>query len=287
MYVVTNYDRAVSAYLFYDNNASERQAIGIGSPDLMIEEVTVPATAIVGQPLTVTWTGKNLGNRATLTGWHGRVVLSQDGVYGNQDDRQLGTRHHNAILEAGGLYSESLQVQIPGDLQGEYRIFVISDGYNQVAEYPDNLSSVSFPVPIRITGPDLGATDLTVPDSYTLSREVILPQVVGHYHILVASDLHQTLAESSDSNNWKASERITIQAPYRATVSTEIERAFNGTPIPLSGEARRPDDTPAANVPVSIRILTRNTRRQAAGAAAGLGLAEPGLPRHPSFPSAG
>ena len=61
-------------------------------PDLIISEVTAPATALSGQVMRVSWRVENAGTGTTYVGsWYDRVALSANGRYGDSDDIELQT----------------------------------------------------------------------------------------------------------------------------------------------------------------------------------------------------
>jgi hypothetical protein len=105
--------------------------------------------------------------------------------------------------------------------------------------------------------------DLAVGGSYTRAAQIVLPNFVGTYFILVQTDAADFVVEGSETNNARSSQAIEVQPAYRATVQTAIELDKAGTPIPLTGRAFDPlTDAPAANQPVTIRVLVQGTRRE-------------------------
>ncbi|MCY2986427.1 MAG: FG-GAP-like repeat-containing protein [Planctomycetota bacterium] len=104
---------------------------------------------------------------------------------------------------------------------------------------------------------------LAIGQTYAQTRRVVLPTTPGQYRVIVVSDALDTLAESSEQNNWSvAANPLLVAPPYRASVETDVEVAPNGTAVPLHGRAfSATDGSPAAQQPVTIRILVNGTRR--------------------------
>lgn len=103
---------------------------------------------------------------------------------------------------------------------------------------------------------------LMVGDQYTRSANVRMPNQPGEYWLVVQTDVNGTVNESLETNNtFISSEPINVVASLTASVSSEIEVAPTGTPIPLNGQANRPDGSPAAFKQVSVHVSVRGTNR--------------------------
>jgi hypothetical protein len=104
--------------------------------DLVIGAVTAPAFAASGETITVTWEVGNYGTSSTLdVSWFDSVFLSRDDVFGNADDIPLGSLVRVGPLAANDVYQAQLDVQLPRNIEGDYRLFVESDVTNTVFEY--------------------------------------------------------------------------------------------------------------------------------------------------------
>ncbi|HWD17882.1 MAG TPA: CARDB domain-containing protein [Verrucomicrobiae bacterium] len=105
---------------------------------------------------------------------------------------------------------------------------------------------------------------LGVGQSYSNSASFNLPFNVGPIYIVVTTDIANTANESSFFNNTAISTNtISVSPYYSATVQADLHQAVSPTPIPMHGHAFLTSNPaqPAANVPVTIRILTKGTRR--------------------------
>src|SRR5690606_2084026 len=113
-----------------NNNASgDTEVTENFYPDLAAVIVTAPSSAIGGESISVSWKVSNSGGIAATAadGWVDRVVLSSDAIVGNADDVVLANVARTAPLAAGATYTASTSLVLPGDIGGEFRLFVIAD----------------------------------------------------------------------------------------------------------------------------------------------------------------
>jgi hypothetical protein len=104
---------------------------------------------------------------------------------------------------------------------------------------------------------------MNVGQFFEQTLSVHAPQNVGQYWIIVSTDVGGSIAETLEDNNTSVSATpVQVQAAYHATVQTDVTNALAGTPIPLSGAARRvSNNQPAPFVPVTIHLKLRDSTR--------------------------
>lgn len=103
---------------------------------------------------------------------------------------------------------------------------------------------------------------VVVGDSYTVARSLLLPSDPGNYWLLVRTDAGGLVTEGSERNNSLLSAAISVQPSYRATVSTTVDSAVSGTPIPLSGRTFfSADGSPAPFRTATVRVNVDRVRR--------------------------
>ncbi|RYD85586.1 MAG: APHP domain-containing protein, partial [Verrucomicrobiaceae bacterium] len=104
--------------------------------DLAVSNVTAPALTIADPALiTVGWTVTNQGTgEGRTSSWTDRVIASRDGVLGNGDDIVLASFTHDGFLAVGQSYSRNEQITTPPGLEGQFRLFVVSDATTTVFE---------------------------------------------------------------------------------------------------------------------------------------------------------
>jgi subtilase family serine protease len=107
----------------------------------------------------------------------------------------------------------------------------------------------------RIAGTYAFTDTIAVGQSVWRTVPVTLPSTVGSFYVIVVTDAGFQVDEILENNNQGFSQAIVVEAAYGVTVSTEIEQANMGTPIPLFGQATLAESgQPAANVPVVVRV---------------------------------
>jgi hypothetical protein len=99
--------------------------------DLTLYDVSVAETELwAGEPIHVSWSGKNASGYPLLGDWTDAVYLSQDDQW-DINDVLLTTVPHTGGLLQDATYSQSVTANIPGVLPGEYYVIVRADLYNQ------------------------------------------------------------------------------------------------------------------------------------------------------------
>src|SRR6185503_17323213 len=113
-----------------NNTASAPAALDvmpIPYADLRVEGLTVPATALSGNPLAVTWTVRNDGiGRTDFISWTDTVVIARASD-GTGVVTSLGF-DHIGVLEAGGSYVRTGNVLLPNGLSGVVYVIVKTTG---------------------------------------------------------------------------------------------------------------------------------------------------------------
>ena len=147
--------------------ATNAIAVSSSPADLVVEAASVPSSGQAGGQIRVNWTVKNVGAGDTAVGsWQDWVFASRDGVlnYGN-DDVFLASIAHSGLLNPGESYNRSELIDIPFSFEGQYQIFVVTDGGHAVYEGAGENNNVSPALPLAITRqtPDLQITAVSAP----------------------------------------------------------------------------------------------------------------------------
>ena len=122
-----------------NNDATVNQAVTLKPyPNLAVNNVVVPSAQRSGDAMPLAWTVTNVGTLATTaSAWVDRVILSVDAVIGNGDDIVLTSLTHNGALAAGASYTINSNFVVPGGLDGDYHLAVVTDAFSADLE-PDN-----------------------------------------------------------------------------------------------------------------------------------------------------
>lgn len=133
-------------------------------PDLVAVSVSMPATAIAGETISVVIEGRNDGTASTTGFWTDVVALSADEALGG--DRVLGSAILTESISPATGYTRTISVAIPEDLEGPYHPVLTVDPANSLRELDDTVSAVVEASVIEIVPsdrPDLVVSDIVVP----------------------------------------------------------------------------------------------------------------------------
>ena len=151
LFVDTDSSNVVSE-LNKSNNLSSPVELQIASQpaDLTVLPATAPSNAGAGSSVLVHWTVANQGIGDTaVSSWTDNVYIDTGSTLdGNKI--LLGSFSHVGPLAPGGSYNQAQSVTLPGNLSGNYNLFVVTNANNSVFEGSNSLTDVSAPVPINI-----------------------------------------------------------------------------------------------------------------------------------------
>jgi subtilase family serine protease len=176
-----------------DNNTNYAVvAILIPDVDLQAQSVSVPANAFSGQAMPVSWTVINAGSRQTFASdWTDYVLLSHDQIL-DPTDQRIGFKAHTGALVGGASYSETLNVDVPQGLSGQYYIFIRLDFHNHLAE-ADEANN--------IVGPNSVALELPPPVDLTVAS-VNAPATGSPGEIANIQWTTQNIGSNTATGNW-------------------------------------------------------------------------------------
>ncbi|MGB7201051.1 MAG: CARDB domain-containing protein [Pyrinomonadaceae bacterium] len=142
--VTTDYsDYAAECGTSESNNSTNSGNFTVANnlPDLVIDSVTAPPTAAVGDSFNVEWTARNANQAmpANNPSWNDTVYLSTNTTLSNSD-YNLGSVISSTPLAGGETYSRQRTVQTGNVPAGTYYILVYADSGSDVYEGPGNSS---------------------------------------------------------------------------------------------------------------------------------------------------
>jgi hypothetical protein len=135
--------------------------------DLQVDSIVTGGSVISGDPLHVSWTVSNHGAEPAAGSWTDAVYLSTDAVW-DIGDRLLGRVDHNGTLTPTQAYTSSLEARVPPLAEGQYRVIVRTDIYNQVfegAEEANNRAASPDPLTVSVEELHLGVALNTTLDT--------------------------------------------------------------------------------------------------------------------------
>ncbi|QEG41240.1 CARDB domain-containing protein [Roseimaritima ulvae] len=158
-------------------------------PDLQVSSVQAPPLAFSGQTMALSWTVQNRGSGRTLeSAWYDDIYMSEDEelvISGENADRYLGRRYHNGTLEVDESYVETMNVNLPIGISGEYFFFARTDSLNQVYEHASESnnthSSVAATNVLLTPPPDLEIAQLVTPTTALAGHALTVNFTVENY----------------------------------------------------------------------------------------------------------
>ena len=160
-----------------DNNRIISDTVNIilrDGPDLIVQDITIPDTAIAGQPVPLSWTVSNLGLGNTISGgWNDGIYLSSNPYLDIYIDKKIGVSNRLGNLNAGGSYTQNEVVDLPIWANGYYYIIIKTDylsimtnygrEYEHLAEH--NNTKVIYMKIVQPPPSDLVVDSIWIPDS--------------------------------------------------------------------------------------------------------------------------
>ena len=191
--------------------------------DLQVDSVTVPTTAMAGDPVTISYTVSDHNAVPASGTWTDAVYISLSPVY-DTTARLLGRETFTGTLQQGGSYTQTLTSTIPGLVPGNYYVIVRTNIYNSVYEgaYAANNSTAS------------AATVAVTVDALTIGAPLtttLLPGQERLYQVTVPEG--QTLQATLAADN--ATSVNTIYIRYGAAPTSALyDATYTGRSRPTS-----------------------------------------------------
>ncbi len=132
-------------------------------PDLAVNGIVAPATALAGQPLNLVWTVTNRGPGNVTGPWKSRVQLATNSIGGGAVT--LGTFTATNLMSSTAALSQTGLVILPSTVAGDRWLVIIADVDNEVFENTETNNTLVAAAPITLQAPDLAAVNLTAPAS--------------------------------------------------------------------------------------------------------------------------
>lgn len=258
------------------------------APDLLIEPLDLPTEMGTGQSYILRWKTRNIGQGDAVGNWSDCVYLSTDDQVGN-DIRWICADQLRHLRASGDEYQRVIENALPGIAPGTYYLILRTDADDRLSESNEgNNFAVFGPVVVTQTippviaeigdetvaegvayvGPTPSLTQGTLPVTWSLvsGPSDMTIDSLGRVHwqqaIGAADPITVTIKASNAAGSDEESWRLLVPVTYAATVSTDVNVAPAGTPVPLVGEARfLGNNAPAPNVPVEIRLTVRGFKR--------------------------
>ena len=156
-------------------NNERAMPVAITTPDLVPIALAAPAAATTQQAITVSWTVKNQGTAATARTWTDNLYLAPTSSC-CAGAILLGQWTWPTSVAAGGTYTQTKSVILPGVAAGGYQLILQADAGTVLHEMQEGNNQRA--VAIAVTTPDLIPTALTAPAAAEAGRAVSLSWTV-------------------------------------------------------------------------------------------------------------
>ncbi|MDH6084190.1 CARDB domain-containing protein, partial [Umezakia ovalisporum] len=155
--------------------------ITLNAPDLVVSNITAPVESLSGQSIDISWSVTNQGIVDAEGTWRDRVDLVNATT--GEFTRNLGNFSFTGSIAAGASLERTQSVNIPLELNGEYKVVVTTDYWGNLGEGTQNENNNTttdeevFTIQISPI-PNLQVTGVTAPSTAFSSQETLLEWTV-------------------------------------------------------------------------------------------------------------
>lgn len=216
----------------------------VNLPDLVAQNVQIPATAFSGQTLSVDWQVKNIGPGGTgMSSWQDVLYLSEDQVLNYAEDVYLGEVANFSALDTGQSYVGNGVFNIANGFTGEYYVFVVTDRYGSALEInnSNNQAVSADKVTLQLTPPpDLKVNSIIVPNNAFSSTPITVNYAVVNQgpggtvsgswqdRIYFGPNPSLNLAQATFLGSVNRNGNLSVNASYNGSVTATIPQGANG-----------------------------------------------------------
>ncbi|MCH8490811.1 MAG: hypothetical protein LAT81_12895, partial [Oceanicaulis sp.] len=152
-------------------------------PDLLIDTLIAPSSAMSGTQISVTYRVKNIGEYTTgSASWNDRIYISTDEDLHASDDILLATIQNLTFLDTGQSYTNTVQVQLPANILSTVFLFVVTDNGDA---YLCNVPGRNCPLGALRHTSHTGIAELREDNNHAFDTLVIIPS--PHPDLIVQS----------------------------------------------------------------------------------------------------
>ena len=147
-----------------DANNSFAVPISVSAPDLTITSASAPAATTLSEPISVSWTVKNIGSVAAPGDWSHAFYIGSSPTFDPNKDILITSDYEGAAspLAAGASYTDDDDLYLPANTPtgNDYLIFVTNAAE---AQGETNYTNDAYAVPITVSAPDFTIVTATAP----------------------------------------------------------------------------------------------------------------------------
>lgn len=230
--IVTDHTRMTNDLTYLNNSRSFTGGVPVYIketlyPDLKIEEFRCPFDGTAGQPMKFSWKVSNRGaGPSTNNAWSDQVYLSTDYQI-ESGDILLASKNISAKLEVNDSYTDSVIMNIPSNVNGNYIVIFRTDATERVYETAQGEANNLAFAGINIIQPalsDLIINGITFPDTVETGESVnIQYSVINTGDNPARGNLRDILWFSSDSA-WNYTDPQISVRNYTINIAPQISQ---------------------------------------------------------------
>ena len=169
LYVVTDYNSKINEYEFEGNNTLRSDPFVIIKPDLKVDSLIHPASAMAGSAFTIRSEVINQGPGDFFGNLNNRYYLSNDAVLSTMTDLQLASKTvNNNVLTTTDTLTQTFLTSVPADQFGSKYLLCQTDASQVVYEANENNNVLASPIMLfESPHPDVQASAFVTPDTIT------------------------------------------------------------------------------------------------------------------------
>jgi subtilase family serine protease len=158
------------------------------APNLVVTDMTAPASAHVGETIEVTWTVTNCGNQPASVSWSDELSLSTSTYFATENDIVATVSADNDVpLDPDESYTITQRVTIP-ETVGYHPVAAAGDRYlvlaTNRAQFPREMTYADnqwyLPLRVEAADVDLVPDSHTVPDTWTAGQTSLISWTVNN-----------------------------------------------------------------------------------------------------------
>lgn len=223
---VADKDNDIYEHLAEDNNMLV-SPISINLPppsDLIVTDISAPASAIAGESITVEWNVQNIGNNPASGFKKDIVYFSLDTIV-DENDVVFGIQTNWINLPPSSITNNSLTGRLLNAPVGDYNVIVKTDILNNINEVSDSNNTSVGLIPLFVDVKEIGAEDSVT--------DVLVNNIELYYKLVVDEDLSgETVLLTLYGDNINALNELYVKyndMPSRSDHDLAYEDLFSGT----------------------------------------------------------
>jgi hypothetical protein len=254
LYVVANASNTVFEYTATANNVRRADApIQIGSADLVVANIELPATGNSGEVFTFNWDLRNTGTDVLNKLRTDSIYISTQPSFSYASAIPAGVLNVMESLAAGSNSTRQSQIKLAPGISGNYYVYIITDAKDSIFENGNEANNRARSTNAIIVGlsasPNFIITDLVVPDT-----------VRSAFKMPVSFSVKNTGTAAASGTSWQDDVYISYSPAWSPGTSKQVGSFTRTQPLNTNASYSIHDSirislTAAGNLVVNGQVL--------------------------------